>query len=157
MKYKYEEDIAMAKENVKKFIKEISENKELQGKFTAAQKGYEPEGKSEDEIFEDIVLPIAKEAGYEFTMSEYRAAQRDVMAEKGISEEELENVSGGGACFIIGFGNATCACIMDGVVAKTSEKTSGIGFSGCEGIGFGFGGVYQKLNNLWQMWGCNSF
>lgn len=56
-------------------------------------------------IFEDIVLPIAKEAGYEFTMSELKNAQRDLMAEKGISEEELENVSGGwGFCLGVGIG-----------------------------------------------------
>lgn len=142
MKYKYEEDIAMAKENVKKFIKEISENKELQGKFTAAQKGYEPEGKSEDEIFEDIVLPIAKEAGYEFTMSEYRAAQRDVMAEKGISEEELENVSGGCAgCFLIGFSTEGNACLTVGfATTKGFGNTIGGGFYSCVYFGLGFGG-----------------
>lgn len=81
-------------------------NKELQEKITAAQNGYEPEGKSEENILEDILLPIAKETGYEFTVSEYRAAQREAMAEKGISEEELENVSGGGpskgGCMLIG-------------------------------------------------------
>ena len=38
----------IAKENVKKFIEEISANKELQEKFAAAQEGYEVEGKSEE-------------------------------------------------------------------------------------------------------------
>ena len=100
----------MAKENVKKFIEEVSTNKELQEKFMAAQEGYEAEGKSEEEVLEDIVFPIAKEAGYEFTMSEYRAAHRDVMVEKCISEEELENVSGGwSGCYFIGLGSRPSA------------------------------------------------
>ena len=59
----------MAKENVKKFLEELTTNKELQEKFIVAQKHYEVEGKSEEEVFEDIVLLISREeAGYEYTM-----------------------------------------------------------------------------------------
>ena len=135
----------MAKENVKKFLEELSTNKELQEKFMAAQKGYEAEGKGEEEIFEDIVLPIAKEAGFEFTDSEYRAIQRDVMAEKGMSEEELENVSGGGFCFLIGFGKSEGACVFIGECVKTNGErtlTAGVGDTVCSAIGFGLGGYF---------------
>ena len=138
----------MAKENVKKFLEELSTNKELQEKFLAAQKGYEVEGKSEEEIFEDIVLPIAKEAGFEFTDSEYRAIQRDVVAEKGISEEELENVSGGGFCFLIGFGNYAGFCALIGSCVETDNAddegtlTASVGFTGCSSIGVGLGGYF---------------
>lgn len=100
----------MAKENVKKFIEEVSKNKELQEKFLAAQEGYKAEGKTEEEVLEDIVIPMAKETGCEFTVSEYRAAHRDAVIEKGISEEELENVSGGGNwCYFVGFGTEPSA------------------------------------------------
>ena len=129
----------MAKENVKKFLEELSTNKELQEKLMAAQKGYEAEGKGEEEIFEDIVLPIAKEVGYDFTISEYRAIQRDVMAEKGISEEELENVSGGGdlaLCLVFGLateggklGDAAGACLNSGV--GTGDISDGFGACVC--------------------------
>ena len=142
----------MAKENVKKFLEELSTNKELQEKFMAAQKGYEAEGKGEEEIFEDIVLPIAKEAGFEFTDSEYRAIQRDVMAEKGISEEELENVSGGGLCLCIGFGKYLGGCVLIGGCEEILDYndnaddegtlTAGVGFTECSSIGFGFGGYF---------------
>ena len=139
----------MAKENVKKFLEELSTNKELQEKFMAAQKGYEAEGKGEEDIFSDIVLPIAKEAGYEFTMSEYKNAQRDVMSEKGISEEELENVSGGGFCFLLGFGKYIGACSLIGECVETNDNaddegtlTAGVGFTGCRSIGFGLGGYF---------------
>ena len=140
----------MAKENVKKFLEELSTNKELQEKFMEAQKGYKAEGKGEEEIFEDIVLPIAKEVGYDFTISEYRAIQRDVMAEKGISEEELENVSGGGFCFLIGFGNyagfcaliGSCVEIIDNAVADEGTQTVGVGITSCSSIGFGVGGYF---------------
>ena len=138
----------MAKENVKKFLEELSTNKELQEKFMAAQKGYEAEGKGEEEIFEDIVLPIAKEVGYEFTVSEYRAIQRDVMAEKGMSEEELENVSGGGFCFLLGFGKYVGACALIGCSDATDDDvvketlTAGVGVTVCSSIGVGFGGYF---------------
>lgn len=116
----------MASENVKKFYEEISKNQELKEKFLDAQKNYSVEGKTENEIFEDIVLPIAKEAGYEFTMSEYRGVQRDLMAEKGISEEELENVSGGALCCLIGTGGR-----------EAGMTDYGIGACYYFGVGFG--------------------
>ena len=104
------EEIIIAKENIKKFYEEISKNKELQERFLAAQEYYETEGKGEKEILEDIVLPIAKEAGYEFSVKEYYEASRDIKAENGISEEELENVSGGGGfCLFVGVGNEISA------------------------------------------------
>ena len=111
----------MAKENVKRFLEEVSANKELQEKIAAIQKGYEPAGKSEEEVFEDIVLPIAKEAGYEFTMSEYKDAQHDAIKGMAISEEELENVSGGAFCILVGFGDCESINVN------------------CSGLGIGFG------------------
>lgn len=93
---------------------EISSNKELQEKFIAAQKGYEAEGKRREKVFEDIVIPLAKEVGCEFTISEYNAFRRDAMVEGGISEEELENVSGGGFCLGLGFGYGEGACVFSG-------------------------------------------
>ena len=95
------------------------------------------------------MLPIVKEAGYEFTMSEYREAQRDAMAEKGISEEELENVSGGGGfCLLIGFGNYLGICALIGGCEETDNAackrtiTVGVGVTECRSIGFGFGGYF---------------
>ena len=132
----------MAKENVKKFLEELSTNKELQEKFMEAQKGYEAEGKGEEEIFEDIVLPIAKEAGYDFTISEYKNAQRDVIAEKGISEEELENVSGGwSVCWGVGISNSPFSmCFTGGADCDfTSREAEGMGagVNCCFYLGFG--------------------
>ena len=124
----------MAKENVKKFLEELSTNKELQEKFMAAQKGYEVEGKSEEDIFSDIVLPIAKEAGFEFTDSEYRAIQRDVMAEKGMSEEELENVSGGWSV-CVGFGISNSSFSFCALYGYDGEIDTKIGEESGEGAG----------------------
>ena len=132
----------MAKENVKKFLEELSTNKELQEKFMEAQKGYKAEGKGEEEIFEDIVLPIAKEAGYEFTMSEYKNAQREAMAEKGISEEELENVSGGwSVCWGVGISSSWFSfCFTLGYDGETDGvKGLGAGANVCLYVGLGTG------------------
>lgn len=69
---------------------------------------------------ETIFLPIAKEAGFDFTAEELKAAERELVEEKGISEEELENVSGGaGFCILIGGGSDCSADIQtcDGAIA----------------------------------------
>ena len=136
----------MAKENVKKFFEELSTNKELQEKFLEVQKGYEVEGKSEEEVFADIVLTIAKEAGYEFTMSEYKDAQCDAMAEKGMSEEELENVSGGwSVCVGAGVSSSWFAvCILVGGDTSLNPEGEnkgggGVGVEACIYLGLGIG------------------
>lgn len=142
----------MAKENVKKFLDEISTNKELYDKLMAAQESSKAEGKSEDEVFEKIVLPIAKEAGCEFTVSEYRGVQRDAISGNSISEEELENVSGGwSGCLGLGKtsgdNNAGCFCVGfekngDSPEGEIELSGGGVGVMVCVfGWGIGVGGT----------------
>lgn len=132
----------MATENVKKFYEALEKNKELQEKFMAIQEGYEPKGKSNEEVFQDIVFPVAKEAGYEFTISEFRIVYRNTMAESGISEEELANVSGGnGGCAWIGVGTGVGGCtILGGAYDLDEGGKRGEGMYLCAFVGLGLGG-----------------
>ena len=140
----------MAKENVRKFYEKLESSKELQEKLVKAQESYIGDKADREAVLETVLLPIAKEAGYDFTISEYKNAQREAMAEKGMSEEELENVSGGGSfCFLIGFGKYIGACSLIGECVESDDNaddegtlTAGVGFTGCRSIGFGVGGYF---------------
>ena len=85
----------MAKENIKKFYEDLAKNEELQKKLTQAQESYIGEPSDRKAAAEAILIPVAKEAGYDFTVEEICRFEREKAVERGISEEELENVSGG--------------------------------------------------------------
>jgi predicted ribosomally synthesized peptide with nif11-like leader len=103
----------MAKENVAKFYEALSSDAELQAKVKLVNDRYAGKDLSAEEkskAFEEFILPIAKEAGYEFSMDELRKAEQQPGAGEEFSDEELAAVSGGldmqtiGACFLIGAG-----------------------------------------------------
>ena len=122
--------VIMAKENVKKFYQELSNDKALQEKLTKAQESYTGDLNDRQKIVETVFLPIAKEAGFDFTAEELKAAEREVAEVKGISEEDLENVSGGwGFCVLIGGGTDVSA---DGVCG-----TCGVAGHACAYLGVG--------------------
>lgn len=138
----------MAKENIRKFYDELVKNENLQAMVKSAEASYtDNEGNIED-VVEKILIPIAKESGYEFTISEYRQVQKDIIVESGISEAELENVSGGGFCAIIGYGHSLGVCIFAGKYLKEGEydysntPSFGVGGGDCTGLGWGFGGFF---------------
>lgn len=100
----------MAKENVKKFYEELKNNKELREKLLKAQENYEGDKSNRQEAAEAIFITVAKEAGFDFTVQELKDGEQEISCEKGISEEELENVSGGvNGCYFIGFGTEPSA------------------------------------------------
>ena len=122
--------VIMAKENVKKFYQKLANDKALQEKLAKAQEGYEGDLNDRQTIVETVFLPIAKEAGFDFTAEELKAAERELVEEKGISEEELENVSGGwGFCCLIGGGSDVSA---DGVCGP-----GGVAGHACAFLGIG--------------------
>ena len=123
--------ITMAKENVKKFYEKLANDKALREKLAKAQESYTGDLNDRQTIVETVFLPIAKEAGFDFTAEELKAAERELVEEKGISEEELENVSGGGGlCIFIGGGSD---CSADGRIAHNGNRL----FHACAFIGFG--------------------
>lgn len=120
----------MSKENVKLFYEALGKDKTLQEKFSALGKkhGGQKLGEAQAEsIYQQELIPLAGEAGYDFTLSELKEytgeAEQPGMRE--VSEEELASVAGGAycACAWTGMGNmgagnpgdpGTCFCCLGG-------------------------------------------
>lgn len=137
----------MAKEDVGKFYEELVKNKDLQEKLKKAQDGYDGDKNDRDEVAEKILIPVAKEAGYEFTISDMCLYEKEQLVKQGVSEEELENITGGksdgGFCAVIGccsgFDLGICI-IWGGVASDMTEGMVGIGAYLCWNVGIGLGG-----------------
>ena len=94
----------MSTENVKKFYEALSQDKEMQQKFTDLNQKYR--GQQMDEakaisVMEQEGLPMAAQMGYSFTMDELKAygeemKQTNMNCE--LSDEEMQAVTGG-TCF----------------------------------------------------------
>ena len=114
----------MAIENVKAFYEALETDTELQAKVNAADQAHNGDAADEAAAIADILLPIAKEAGFDFTVEELLEFENAAAPEGEFTEDELEAVAGGYAiCFFIGFG-------------KSKNKKSG---AFCKYIGIGLG------------------
>lgn len=79
------------------------------------------------------MLPVAKEAGYEFTLEELKKFAKSMWPEGELDEAELEAVAGGGGfCLILGFGSQGDTYVSESV-------SNHVGSGTCSGIGIGFG------------------
>ncbi len=84
----------MAKENVMKFEEQVMKNEELQKKLESAAKAYKGDQTDEKAVFEAVIIPIAREAGLEFSFEEADEVRK--MAESGELElKEMQEVAGG--------------------------------------------------------------
>ena len=102
----------MALENVKAFYKELEANQELQKKIAAADAAYNGDTEDKKAAVEAIILPIAKEVGFDFTAEELISFKPSAQNEDcEFTEDELEAVAGGGWCLILGFGERDCKTI----------------------------------------------
>ncbi len=86
----------MAKENAKKFMELLSKDEELQKQVKTATENYlggieKADGKA---LFEAVILPIAKEAGYEFSFEDAEELAK-VAQDDELSEEEVAAAAGG--------------------------------------------------------------
>lgn len=90
----------MALENAKKFMSDAQTDPSIQNKIdTGAVEG--------DKL--EALAKAAKDLGYDFTADELKAA---VKGEGELSEDELDNVAGGGRC--VAFASGNCTCFGDG-------------------------------------------
>jgi len=90
----------MAQENVKLFLEALAKDKNLKDKVLEMSKKYE--GKTLDEeklnsIYQNELMPFAKECGFEFTLSEYKSygLQAKKVETGKLDDDELKAVSGG--------------------------------------------------------------
>ena len=90
----------MSKENAKLFYEELAKNEALHEKFEVIGKKYEGQTSDEvqmDLIYQNEILPIAKESGFEFTLAEFKEYKQEVTQPQSgkLSDDELDNVAGG--------------------------------------------------------------
>ena len=151
----------MAKENVAKFYEKLAEDTALAEKINGLDKVFaekhEAPAEDADEktvlAFQEkaakaVLLPVAKEAGFDFTIDELKAYEQEQLAAMKLSEDELAQVAGGkrtpvkcnklkgrcgaAACYYVGVGlgrvrkdGKTAFCILiggsDGDVAGTDD------------------------------------
>ncbi len=126
------------------FYDELKTNPELQEKLAAI--GLEGEGKDQRKAF-DVLLPVIREAGYDFTYDDVKAYAEENKPEAmgEMSLDELDAVAGGGAfCFGWGFGtegkgDAPTDDYMCGCWAYGQGKSNGQNNCICIMYGLGVG------------------
>jgi len=123
----------MSRDNIKLFYEALAKDKALQEKAKAIGKKYEGQKTDDDkvkEIYQQELVPLARQAGYEFTLAELKEyaqeSQKPGMRE--VSEEELAGVAGGNCACVLGGGGdldggkVDCVC---GVGGGGGTKDSG--------------------------------
>jgi len=120
----------MSKENVRLFYEEIFKNETLQERLKSIGsdlKGQKPDEAQMELIYQNEVLPVAKEYGFEFTIAEVKeyVTETNKVKIEALSDDELEAVSGGllgCICGIAGGGfnnnhtesDVACVCALAG-------------------------------------------
>ena len=80
----------MSKESAMKFMAEISKGGVLQDKINAAIAGYTGDSSNKKAMFEAVVVPIAKEAGFDISWEEIEGS-----ADGELSADALKSFAGG--------------------------------------------------------------
>lgn len=125
------------KEDLQKFLDLVKTDEALQKKLEEAVSGYDGE-QTEEAVFEAIIIPAAKEAGFSFTMDEYKQSVQE------LDLNEMAQVSGGGgygACF------AGCAIIGVGLggAGGKDDNMKSYGGTACAAVGLGWGATSCAL------------
>jgi len=117
----------MSKENVRKFYEVLSKDADLQRRFREKNEllsGKYRDGAPGDERLEGLflkeILPVAREAGFEFSFQELQEYSADSKMTGELMDEELAAVAGGGnlcVCVVGGYGtigDVAIGCAMYG-------------------------------------------
>ena len=86
----------MSVEQVKAFFAKIKEDSTLAQKLKDAQAAYKGDTSDKAAAFAEIVIPAAAQAGFNFTVDDFKAAYYNNEGEA--SENELDAVAGGANC-----------------------------------------------------------
>ncbi len=112
----------MSKENVKRFYDALAKDPTLQTKtraITQKHQGQKLDQAQLDMIYQQELIPLAKGAGYDFTLDELKTYARETgkIGPREVSEEELASVAGGASCVCVigGSGESLdCTCVAVG-------------------------------------------
>ena len=142
----------MAKENVGKFYEKLAQDAALAEKLNALDKKFADtnEGSADDIAFREkavaaIVIPLAEEVGLPFTLEELKKYEQEQLKEMNLSEDELDQVAGGGAAGSGGLPNgkpsykAACAIVGVGIGVVKDKKRKNT--AACFLLGFSNGRV----------------
>ncbi len=82
-------------ENVKRFNELLEKDEQLKNKIRAAFAAYDRDKNDDKAVFDAVIVPVAAQAGYEFTYEE-AMAELKTSGYDGLSENELGEAAGGG-------------------------------------------------------------
>ena len=96
----------MAKENVKAFFEVLSKDEAIQQALKAKEAAYTGIKEDREIVVKEVLIPVAEEAGYTFTLEEVKEFEKGMRAEGELAENELESIAGGiemwGVCVVLG-------------------------------------------------------
>lgn len=107
----------MAKENVKVFFEVLSKDETIQQALKEKELAYTGIKEDREAIAKEVLIPVAKETGYDFTLEELKEFEKNMHPEGELDENELESVAGGlswGVCALLGIGGGD-GCLVYGV------------------------------------------
>ena len=84
----------MAQENAKKFMELLNRDEELQKKMKAATESFAGDKSDEKALFDAVLAPIAKEAGYEFSFEDMEELAK-ASGDGELSDDEATAAAGG--------------------------------------------------------------
>lgn len=124
----------MAREDMIRFQELLNSDAEFRNRFSEAAEAYTGE-KDEKSVFEQLLLPFAKEYGLSGTYEEFREYIESMTAspESELSEDELAQVAGGKGR---GYGETACLAVGVGVGGGGAGVIDG---GACFAIGLGTG------------------
>ena len=107
----------MTKENIKAFFEALAKDEALQKALKEKELAYTGAKEDRETIVDAIVIPVAKAAGYDFTLEELKEYQKNMRPEGELAEDELEAVAGGltwGVCVMFGLGGGDMCTVAGG-------------------------------------------
>ncbi len=114
--------------DAREFVRLFNTDAELQERVAAAAENYEGE-QTDQAVFEAVVDPIAKEAGFELTWEEFEQFGQELLASKQeLDEDELDQIAAGEK-------------------RDDEEGVGGAGFTSCVKVGVGFGSTLHEDGN----------
>ena len=104
----------MSKENVRQFYNHLASDialqerfKEMNARLVEGFNGKRPDDKQMDELFRNELLPVAKEAGFEFSLEDLKEYAAEAKETGELADLELAAVVGGTK-------GTACVCVIGG-------------------------------------------
>ena len=107
----------MTNQNVKAFIEALSQDESIQKALKEKEMAYTGIKEDRETFMEAVVIPLAKEVGYEFTLKDLKDFEKGMRPQGELDEDELESVAGGttwGLCVLGGIGGGGESCFIIG-------------------------------------------